>query len=170
MASASVVAVFDAGPLIYLDALGYLPALVGLYRVVIPNAVSDELERRPGAFGGDVPSMENVELRSPAAEDMRVVLSGPPSIGAGEMEVVSLALGMGALAAIDDRRGVRRASRLGVAVVGTLVVLVELHRAGLARRTFSEDLEALDEAGMYLTNELKRRVMERYREAREDAP
>jgi len=159
-----VVAVFDAGPLIYLDALGYLPALGGLYRIIIPNAVADELERRPEAFGGDIFSMENVELRSPTAEDMRVVASGPPTIDAGELEVISLALGMEALAVIDDRRGVRRASRLGVPVVGTLVVLVELHRAGAARRAFAEDLDALDEAGMYLTDVLKRRVMERYRE------
>lgn len=108
--------------------------------------------------------MEGVEMRTPASEDVSAVSSGPPAIDAGEREVVSLALGMGALAVIDDRRGVRRAIRLGAEVVGTLVILIEIHRAELAHRTFAEDLDALDEAGMYITNELKRRVMERYRE------
>lgn len=165
-----MVAVFDGGPLIYLDALGYLSALGDLYRVVIPNAVAEELERRPEAYGGGVPAMERIERRTPADEDVRIVASGPPTIDAGESEVISLALGMEALAVIDDRRGVRRAFRLGVAVVGTLVVLIELHRAGHASRSFAEDLEALDAAGMYLGDELKRRAMERYREIREDAP
>lgn len=164
MAAAPVVAVFDAGPLIYLDALGYLEAVRGLYRLVVPNAVAEELERRPGAFGGGAPSMAGVELRTPESEDMRLVSSGPPAIDAGEKEVIALALGMGPLAVMDERRGVRRASRLGVEVVGTLAFLIEIHRAGYARRTFAEDLDALGNAGMYLTDALKERVMERYRE------
>ncbi|MBA2694025.1 MAG: hypothetical protein H0U65_16280 [Rubrobacter sp.] len=161
-------AVFDAGPLIYLDALGYLPALSGLYDVVVPDAVSEELARNKGAFGSGVPSMEGVAIRTPDGEDSLVVESGPPAIDAGEKEVIALVLGTGALAIIDDRRGVRRASRLGVEVAGTLVVLIQIHRAGHAHRTFEEDLGVLDDAGMYLTDAVKRSAAKLYRGVEDD--
>ena len=155
--------VFDTGPLIYLDALDYLPALGGMYRVLIPDAVAEELERRPGAAGGGAPSLGFVQRRTPAAEDVSRVVSGPPSIDEGEREVIALALGIGdeATAVIDDRRGARRAARVGVAVIGTLAVLARMHRLRSAHRTLAEDLNALEEAGMYLTPDLRRRVVER---------
>ncbi len=68
-------AVFDAGPLIYLDALGYLHTLRELHCVIIPEAVARELEKHPGAPGGSVPSLEWVECRTPAAEAVRRVVA-----------------------------------------------------------------------------------------------
>ncbi|MGH3088067.1 MAG: hypothetical protein ACRDSJ_12200 [Rubrobacteraceae bacterium] len=47
---------------------------------------------------------------------------------------------------------------------------MNLRLAGHARRSFAEDLDALTEAGMYIGDGLKRRVMERYREIMGDAP
>lgn len=154
---------FDAGPLIYLDALGYLPALGAVYRVLIPDAVAEELERRPGAFGSGVPSLGFVERRAPAAEDVSRVASGPPSIDTGEREALALGIGEEATVAMDDRRGVRRATRMGIPVTGTLAILVRLHHLGHARRGFAEDLDALEDAGMYLTTDLRRRAMARLR-------
>lgn len=163
-------AVFDAGPLIYLDAIGYLEAVRGLYGIVIPEVVARELERRPGSPGSAAPALDGVEIRVPDESHIRRVADGSPSVDAGERAVIAVALELGIPAVIDERRGRRRAGRLGVPLTGAIGIVMNLHRAGLARRTFPEDLDTLDEAGMYLTDELKRRITERYHGNREDAP
>lgn len=157
-------AVFDAGPLIYLDALGYLHDLRELHRVIIPEAVARELEKHPEAPAGSAPSLEWIERRTPAVEAVSRVVSQPPSLDAGERETIALALeiGGGATAVIDDRRGRRRARTLEVPLTGTLGVLQALHRTGLIKRSLAEDLDALDAAGMYLTEDLKQRVIDRF--------
>lgn len=160
--------VFDSGPLIYLDVLGYLPSLEELYLVTIPGAVAEELAHRPRAPGGAAPSLDFVDLRSPEPENVRRVTAGPPTVDLGEREVLALALGGGMIAVMDDRAGRSRARKLGVTVTGTLGVLAALHYASHARRTLVEDLDALDAAGMYLTADLKRRVLDRFRAG--DAP
>ena len=132
-----------------------------LYRVMIPNAVAGELARRPGAPGSNVPSLKFVETLSPEPEDVRRVASGPPPIHAGEREVLALALGREATAVMDDRSGRSRGRRLGITLTGTLGVLLALQHASRARRTLAEDLDALEEAGMYLTPDLRRRVVDR---------
>lgn len=134
-----------------------------LYRVMIPDAVAEELARRPGAPGSGAHSLEFVERLSPEPEDVRRIAAGPPSIDAGEREVLALALGREATAVMDDRSGRSRGRRLGVTLTGTLGVLAALHYASRARRALAEDLDALDDAGMYLTADLKRRVMNRFR-------
>ena len=116
---------------------------------------------RPGGPGGGAPALEWIERRSPAAGDVRLVAAGPPAVDLGEREAIALALAAGATVVLDDRRGRRRARSLGVPITGTLGVLLALHRAGHANRRFAEDLDALDATGMYLTPDLKRRVMER---------
>lgn len=153
--------VFDAGPTIYLDAIGYLDLLRVLHRVMIPEAVARELEWRPEAPGGRAPSLEWVEHQAPASETIRKVASEPPAIGPGERDTIALALEIGATAVMDDRRGRRRARDLGVSLTGTLGVLEALHRKGLTDRTFARDFEALADAGMYLTDDLKWRAIER---------
>ena len=116
--------------------------------------------------------LEFVERRTPAAENVSRVASGAPATDSGEQEAIALALGNlpgdKATLAIDDRRGVRRAGRLGIPVIGTLAILVRLHHLGYSRRSFDQDLAALEEAGMYLTDELKRRVIERFRAGGDD--
>ena len=163
--------VFDSGPLIYLDTLDYLPVLTEMYRVSIPDAVAEELTRRPGAAGSGAPFLESAERRTPTAQNLSLVASGPPAIDSGEQEVIALALedlqgspgGPGGVTvAMDDRRGRRRAALLGIPVVGTLAILVRLHHLGHVTRSFAEDLDALEEAGMYLTEDLKQRVMDRF--------
>lgn len=139
-----------------------------MYQVFIPDAVAEELMRHPEAAGSGAPFLESVERRTPKAEDLSQVASGPPTIDSGEREVIALALGdlLGpsdeVTVAMDDRRGRRRATHLGISVIGTLAVLVRLHRLGYGRRSFAEDLEALEEAGMYLADDLKRRVTDRF--------
>lgn len=157
-------AVFDSGPLIYLDALGYLHVLRELHRVIIPEAVARELEEHPRAPAGGAPALEWIYRRLPAVEFVHRVAAQSPLLDAGERETIALALEIGAeaIAVIDDRRGRRRARILEVSLTGTLGVLQALHRAGLVNRSLTEGLDALGDVGMYLTEDLKRRVMERF--------
>lgn len=135
---------------------------------MIPQAVAGELEGRPEAPGGGVPSLEWVERRNPSADSLGRVESEPPALGPGERETIALALETGTTAVMDDRRGRRRARSLGVPATGTLGVLQTIHRTGHAGRGFAEDLAALGSAGMYLTAELRQRVLDRFHAG--DAP
>ena len=151
-----------------MDTLGYLPVITEMYQVFIPDAVAEELMRRLEAAGGRAPFLEFVERQTPKAENLSQVASKPPTIDSGEREVIALALGdfLGTTnqvtVAMDDRRGRRRAAHLRIPVIGTLAILVRLHHLGHASRSFAADLETLEEAGMYLTDDLKRRVTNRF--------
>lgn len=155
------------GRLIYLDAVGYLDAVRKLHHVVILNAVAEELSRRPEAPSGGVPTLDWVESRTPDPRYVRRVEAGPPSVDPGEREVIAVALEFEITAIMDDRRGRIRARRLDVSLTGAVGVLLNLRLAGHARQSFSEDLDSLGGAGMYIGDELKSRVMERYREVRD---
>ena len=130
------------------------------------------MTRRPGAAGSGVPLLESAERRTPTAQNLSLVASGPPAIDSGEQEVIALALedlqgssgGPGGVTvAMNDRRGRRRAALLGIPVVGTLAILVRFHHLEHAHRSFAEDLDALEKAGMYLTDDLKQRVTDRFK-------
>jgi predicted nucleic acid-binding protein len=164
-AAASTPAVFDTSPLILLDSLGYLPALRELHpAILIPEAVARELEVRPGRPGSGARGMEWVELREAPEDALRRVGEGPPSLDPGEAAAIAVALAEGATVVVDDFRGRERARRLGVPLTGTLGEILALHRRGLALREPAADLEALRQAGMYLPEDLRRRVLEELRE------
>lgn len=57
----------------------------------------------------------------------------------------------------------RRARNLRVYLTGTLGVLQAIHRTGHSRQSFAEDLDAPDRAGMYLTDDLRQLVVDRFR-------
>ena len=61
---------------------------------------------------------------------------------------------------LDDRKARLRASRVGLAITGTLGVLLRLHLIGLASRGIEEDLRLLEEAGMRISPDLRRVVIE----------
>jgi predicted nucleic acid-binding protein len=156
--------VFDASPLILLDQLGYLPALRELHgEIVIPLAVSRELGSRPGKPASNVPDLEWVEIREAQETLLRRVREGPPSIDPGEAEAIALALGEQATVVVDDAQGRERARRLGVHLTGTVGELLALRRLGItaaySRRGPKEDLHALRNAGMRLSDELANRVL-----------
>ncbi len=126
--------VSDTTPLKYLARVGRLDVLWELYvEVVVPQTVWDELvEARP-----DAPGVGAVR----AATWLRVVpdVSAPfdaaellAEIDAGEAAAIAVALAQHAgLLLIDDAAGRRAAGELGVAVRGTLGVLVTAKAAGI---------------------------------------
>lgn len=162
--------VFDAGPVVYLDTLGYMPALEDLFLVAIPTAVARELSRRPGTPGSGAPTRDLVEVLTPDDEYTRRVASGEPAVDAGEREVISLSISGGFTAVIDDRLGRMRARRLGASLTGTVGVLEAVHLSGRGLLPYAEDLDALTGAGMYLSEEVKRLALSRFQAALETSP
>ena len=153
-------AVFDTSSLIFLDLLGYMPLLQQLYQVVVPEAVSKELSVHTGSPGSGVMSLGWVVHRAPGTESVRRVGSESPTVGRGEREVIALGLELSCPVVLDDRKARLRASRVGLEITGTLGVLLRLHRIGLASRGIEEDLRLLEEAGMRISPDLRRVVIE----------
>lgn len=126
--SARRVVVSDAGPLIALDRLDLLHLLPVLFlQVQVPMAVFDECMARP----------QNVDaLRIQSALDKRWLTlcnANPiaaPGLDLGECAAIARALETDAGLLVDDRAARQHASTLGLAVIGTLGVLVLAKRAG----------------------------------------
>ncbi len=123
-----MVVVADTSPLIYLSRVGALGLLHVLFgEVVVPRAVWTEgVEQRTAAPGLDA-------LKR--AEWLRVVDREWPTLDLGldpgETAAILLAESMNAdLLLIDERLGRRVAEARGLAVRGTLGVLVQARRAG----------------------------------------
>ncbi len=123
-----VVVVADSSPLIYLSRIGILDLLAAVFGdVVVPRAVWNELvERRPSALGVDA-------LRQ--ATCIRVVDSDLPDVilglDPGETAAILLAETLHAdLLLIDERVGRNVAKARGLAVRGTLGVLVQARQMG----------------------------------------
>jgi len=146
--------VVNASPLLYLHLVGHLELLKKLYsQVVVPPAVARELDI--GAERGvDVPDLSLmgwvrvVSLRSDA------LIPAVTDLGSGEAEVIGLGReNQASLVVIDDRLGRRIAKICGLAVTGTIGVLLkakqERHLPAIA-----PVIQALQGAGLWLSEEL----------------
>jgi hypothetical protein len=124
----------NTSPLQYLyqlDLLELLPRLA--MRVTVPQSVVDELEAGR-ALGHDLPEVASlpwVMVRTPGP------YIASPDLGRGETDVLRLALELPAGEAVvilDDAKAREAAGKLGLKLTGTLGVLLDAKRAGLARR------------------------------------
>ena len=104
--------------------------------------------------------MDWVEHRTPDPENVRWVEREPPTVGKGEKEAIALGLELKCPVVLDDRRARLRARRAGLEVTGTMGILLRLRRIGLTSRAIDEDLGLLEEAGMRLSPNLRRMVIE----------
>ncbi len=125
----------DAGPLIALagiDALGVLRDLFG--RVAIPDAVWAECTAKQSRDGARIGSaLADGWLVRQAAGPQAPSIPLTPSLGAGESEAIALAMAAPRerLLIMDDRLARRYALRRGLAVIGTVRVLVLAEERGL---------------------------------------
>ena len=128
-----IVVVADTSPLNYLIQINCDHVLPALYeRVFVPSVIIEEL-RHPRAVAGvrawlaHVPSWLVVEHVAEAA-DVRLARLDP-----GEQQAIQLAQQEHAdLLLMDERLGVRIAREQGLSVTGTLGVLLQAGRRGLA--------------------------------------
>jgi uncharacterized protein len=121
----------NTSPLQYIYQLDLLDLLPTLYReILIPSGVVDEIAagRLLGVALPDIESLPWLRLcdvRTPA------LLSLIPDLGAGEREVLALALEKpGALVILDDSQARRLAERLELALTGTLGLLLKAKEIG----------------------------------------
>ena len=145
--------VSNSGPLISLariDRLDLLPELFG--NVVVPTAVFHELTRdldRPGASA--LRGAEWLQVRQ--VTDPSEVARLSFWLDAGESEVLVLARELGAIAAIDERRGRNIATALGIPQTGTVGILLTAKKAG-AVLSVTPLLDQLIDKGIRLSSRL----------------
>ncbi len=126
-----MIVVADAGPLIYLGAAGQLDLLQTLFeRVVVPSSVWDEVViagvGKPGS--AEVGSAGWLDVLTPSPGHRPVVLG---SLDRGEADAILLCRELPAEASLcDDLAGRRAAQSLGLAVIGTLAVLLRAKEMG----------------------------------------
>ena len=152
--------VSNSGPLIHLARAGHFGLLEILYkRLLIPPAVYQEVAvRGRGQDGSDeVVQAPWIHRGPPRRRDLVAALGA--FLGQGEAEAIALAADRkGSLLLIDEAHGRQVARRMGVAIRGTLGVLLEGHR-----RSHVPDLEGavkrLRERGTWIDNELLAKVL-----------
>jgi predicted nucleic acid-binding protein len=147
-----VAVISNSSPLIALSQIGRLDLLGQLYhKVLIPPAVAEEVQPTLARLPG---WMEVKPLELPRRPD--VVSS---SIGPGEHEVISLGLELGAVRLILDERPARRlAASLGLAVIGTVGLLLAGKDRGLLPK-LKPELDRLLAARFFMDQELYDRVI-----------
>jgi len=123
--------VCNAGPLISLsriDRLDLLPALFG--EITVPPAVHREVTRDDSLPGAKALAQADW-LKVAEIEDRSGVAKLSAGLDLGEAEVLTLARELKATAAIDEKRGRRLATELGVSQTGTVGILLSAKRLGL---------------------------------------
>lgn len=123
-----MIVVTDAGPLIYLAGGGQLRLLRVLYdRVVVPRIVFDEVTvAGEGLVGSsEVASADWLEVIDRVADPDLL-----DALDAGEAAAIPLAQELGAVLLVDDGAARAVASERGIAVVGSLGVLLAAKRRG----------------------------------------
>jgi len=144
-----MIVVSDTSPLTALLTVGHGDLLIKLFDdVFIPEAVRSELLRHHSRLPG--------WLRVAGIKDIARVKEYAQSVDAGEAEAIELARELHAdRLLIDERKGRKLAVREGLPVIGLLGVVLLAKRRGLvpSARTVLQRLD--DEAGMYLSAEIR---------------
>ena len=150
--------VLNASPIITLAKIGRLDLLVGLVpEVCIPPAVFIEI------MAGPEDDLGRRALESGWGKRLAEPRIHPEvlgwSLGAGETEVLSIALEKsGWTAVIDDATARACARSLGIPVIGTLGVVLRAKRRGLVASA-AKIIRELRHAGLYIDDQFVRSVL-----------
>ena len=162
-----MIVVADAGPIIYLSAVGRLDLLPALYgRVIVPRLVFNEVviagDQLPGS--AELAGASWVDVVEPDPADA-VFLALREELDPGESAALSHAVRRGAdLVLVDDRKARIAAKRLGVTSRSTLGILIEAKRKAVLDR-IAPVLDELVKAGIWLSPSLIRVALEQAGEA-----
>ncbi|HSN75005.1 MAG TPA: DUF3368 domain-containing protein [Anaerolineae bacterium] len=142
------IVVCNAGPLITLTKIGRLHLLQDLFgQIRIPQAVYEEVALRGTGRVGAIETREANWIVTQSAGDRLSVALLREDLGMGESEAIVLAQEVDAAwLLLDDALARRKASRIGIPVVGTLGVLLMAKSAGLidAVKPALDDLRKTD--------------------------
>lgn len=128
-----MVVVTDAGPLIHLDELGEIDLLVDFPRVLVPEAVWDEVtQHRPGAL---LPSfMEKMAAHSSSSE--LNAIGRLYTLHHGEWQALALCVHFAGSRLLTDDTAARLAAKaLNIAASGTIGILLRAMRRGQHDKT-----------------------------------
>jgi predicted nucleic acid-binding protein len=127
--------------------------------VLVPEAVVTELDKG-GVQGVDVPDVSGfpwIEIRE---TELRPVSAAVSALGNGERAVILLAIDRHAdWVILDDLAARRQAEECGLQVIGTVGLLASAKRKNMIA-SVGPFLSALENAGMWLSEDLKRTVLE----------
>ena len=118
--------VLDAGPVIHLDEIGCLPLLTDFKRLLLPSAVSQEIEQhRSVVFKSDVPFEKiDVVISETVHTTCRLF-----SLDTGEIEAIGLCSQYPASILLTDDASARLAAKtLDIRAYGTIGVLLRAAR------------------------------------------
>ncbi|MEN6450691.1 MAG: DUF3368 domain-containing protein [Thermoguttaceae bacterium] len=151
--------VCNTSPLQYLHQLGLLRVLPSLAaELLVPTAVARELAAGR-ALGVDLPTPEELDwmtIRAPRSAPMIPLVS---DLGAGETEVLALALELGGVQVLlDDALARRVAAMVNLPVRGTLGILLDAKQRGLVPAV-EPLLDRLKSLGFRLSHETKMSVL-----------
>jgi len=123
-------AVADAGPLIHLTEIGYLPLMSVFEALHIPDAVWQETVSQGLVSPGDIFGLHTVHLHSVAQPEVTrfVQKIGLESLNDGERECLYLCQQIGVSTLLTDDLAVREAAKsLNLTPVGSLGIVVRAY-------------------------------------------
>lgn len=147
-----MIVVADSGPLILLAKTKRFTLLRDLFgKVIVPETVHREVVVQGAGRAGALEVAQAAWIeRVPDSQAQPLALQ-QMKVGAGERAALAVALSLHAdVVLCDDGRGRRAASQLGVAVTGTLGVLVLAARKGLVDDPLAE-MDAAVAAGLRIS-------------------
>lgn len=156
-----MIVVADAGPLIHLGAIGQLELIRRLSaEVLVPRAVFDEVviagAGRPGA--AELQAATWISVVTPANLEVVAALLAS-GLHHGEAQAIAVAVERRAdRLLIDERQGRLTAEAMGVAVVGSIGVLIAAKVRGDVE-ALAPLLVALQASGLWLSEPLIARVL-----------
>ncbi len=162
-----MIVVADAGPIIYLSAVGRLDLLQSLYgRVIVPRLVFHEVvvagDQLPGS--GELAAASWVDVVESDPRDA-LFLALREELDPGESAALAHAAHHGAdLVLLDDRKARIAAKRLGVTSRGTVGILIEAKRRGVVDQ-IAPVFDELVKAGIWLSPSLIRLALAQAGEA-----
>jgi predicted nucleic acid-binding protein len=153
-----LIVVSDSSPVIALARIGRLELLPKLYQqVLIPASVYRELQHPHRRFPLDPDSWPWLVVR-PVQDIGRVARLG--QLDPGEAEAIILAVEVGAdVVLVDERKGRKAATDMGLRVLGVLGILAEAKRAGLIDRIEPVLDELIGRADFWVAPELRASVL-----------
>ena len=151
--------VSNTSPLLLLAKIQRLGLLAQLYeRILIPAAVLDEISVKADAAAAQIQALIPTPRFALQRATPQTLARLPVALGRGEREAIALALETAAdLVLLDDQEGRRLARVHGLAVTGTVGVLLEARTRGLIP-ALRPELDRLREAGLWLAEAFYQRL------------
>lgn len=146
--------VSDSGPIIAFSRIGRLDILKCLFgQIVVPMGVYEELVTKGKGRPGSAEVSRSTWIQRREVRNRENIEEFSTSLHRGEREAIVLAHEIGVPLLIDERRGRRRATDIGVVVIGSLTILAEAHREGIIKDTASLIHDMLD-SGYWIDPEI----------------